>query len=116
MDHYSCSLCVHVRSFNNNYITTYQILPKLANVHCAAPGILSDYFSYLSYRLHQVSSWVVYAGIVTLNAATLAQYMGYTVEKIIYNKNYNHRSHDSDIALMKLRNPLNFSGDSTSHE
>ncbi|XP_053095453.1 transmembrane protease serine 5 isoform X6 [Pangasianodon hypophthalmus] len=59
--------------------------------------------------LHQVSSWVVYAGIVTRNAAKLAQYMGYTVEKIIYNKNYNHRSHDSDIALMKLRNPLNFS-------
>ncbi|XP_060744879.1 transmembrane protease serine 5 [Tachysurus vachellii] len=62
-----------------------------------------------TYRLHQVSSWVVYAGIVTRNAAKLAQYMGYTVEKIIYNKNYNHRSHDSDIALVKLRNPLNFS-------
>uniref|UniRef100_W5KRA8 Transmembrane serine protease 5 n=1 Tax=Astyanax mexicanus TaxID=7994 RepID=W5KRA8_ASTMX len=62
-----------------------------------------------SYRLPQVSSWVVYAGIVTRNTAKLAQYTGYAVEKIIYNKNYNHRSHDNDIALMKLRTPLNFS-------
>lgn len=73
-------------------------------------------FLILHHRLHQISSWVVYAGIVTRNAAKLAQYMGYSVEKIIYNKNYNHRSHDSDIALMKLRNPLNFSGGGRSHE
>uniref|UniRef100_A0A3Q2G3F2 Transmembrane serine protease 5 n=1 Tax=Cyprinodon variegatus TaxID=28743 RepID=A0A3Q2G3F2_CYPVA len=62
-----------------------------------------------SYRLPQVSSWVVYAGIVTRSSATIAQNAGYVVEKIIYNKNYNHRSHDSDIALIKLRRPLNFS-------
>uniref|UniRef100_A0A3Q2NTE6 Transmembrane serine protease 5 n=1 Tax=Fundulus heteroclitus TaxID=8078 RepID=A0A3Q2NTE6_FUNHE len=61
------------------------------------------------YRLPQVSSWVVYAGIVTRSAAKIAQQAGYGVEKIIYNKNYNHRSHDSDIALMKLQRPLNFS-------
>lgn len=66
--------------------------------------------SNLSYRLPQVSSWVVYAGIVTRSSSKMAQHMGYAVEKIIYNKNYNHRSHDSDIALMKLRTPLNFSG------
>uniref|UniRef100_A0A3B4UGT1 Transmembrane serine protease 5 n=1 Tax=Seriola dumerili TaxID=41447 RepID=A0A3B4UGT1_SERDU len=61
------------------------------------------------YRLPQVSSWVVYAGIVTRSSTKMAQHTGYAVEKIIYNKNYNHRSHDSDIALMKLRTPLNFS-------
>ena len=59
-----------------------------------------------------MSSWVVYAGIVTRSSAKMAQHTGYAVEKIIYNKNYNHRSHDSDIALMKLRTPLNFSGQS----
>ncbi|RXN03999.1 PIH1 domain-containing 2-like isoform X1 [Labeo rohita] len=64
---------------------------------------------YLSYRLPQVSSWVVYAGIVTSNSAKLAQYQGLAVERIIYNKNYNHRTHDNDIALVKLRAPLNFS-------
>uniref|UniRef100_A0A8C2HYF1 Transmembrane serine protease 5 n=1 Tax=Cyprinus carpio TaxID=7962 RepID=A0A8C2HYF1_CYPCA len=62
-----------------------------------------------NYRLPQVSSWVVYAGIVTSNSAKLAQYQGLAVEKIIYNKNYNHRTHDNDIALVKLRAPLNFS-------
>lgn len=55
---------------------------------------------------------MVYAGIVTRSSAKMAQHTGYAVEKIIYNKNYNHRSHDSDIALMKLRTPLNFSGQS----
>lgn len=61
-----------------------------------------------------MSSWVVYAGIVTRSSAKMAQHTGYAVEKVIYNKNYNHRSHDSDIALMKLRTPLNFSGQSES--
>ncbi|KAJ0021978.1 hypothetical protein NQD34_009468, partial [Periophthalmus magnuspinnatus] len=62
-----------------------------------------------NYRLPQVSNWVVYAGLVTRSSAKMTQRTGYAVEKIIYNKNYNHRSHDSDIALMKLRTPLNFS-------
>ncbi|XP_055008204.1 transmembrane protease serine 5 [Boleophthalmus pectinirostris] len=62
-----------------------------------------------NYRLPQVSNWVVYAGLVTRSSAKMTQHTGYAVEKIIYNKNYNHRSHDSDIALMKLRTPLNFS-------
>ncbi|KAM3875125.1 transmembrane protease serine 5 [Diretmus argenteus] len=62
-----------------------------------------------NYRLPQVSSWVVYAGLVTRSSSKMAQHTGYAVEKIIYNRNYNHRSHDSDIALMKLRTPLNFS-------
>uniref|UniRef100_A0AAZ3QQ40 Transmembrane protease serine 5 n=1 Tax=Oncorhynchus tshawytscha TaxID=74940 RepID=A0AAZ3QQ40_ONCTS len=62
-----------------------------------------------NYRLPQVSSWVVYAGIVTRSSAKMAQYTGYAVEKIIYNKKYNLRSHDNDIALMKLLTPLNFS-------
>uniref|UniRef100_A0A3B4AC44 Uncharacterized protein n=1 Tax=Periophthalmus magnuspinnatus TaxID=409849 RepID=A0A3B4AC44_9GOBI len=55
-----------------------------------------------NYRLPQVSNWVVYAGLVTRSSAKMTQRTGYAVEKIIYNKNYNHRSHDSDIALMKL--------------
>ena len=54
---------------------------------------------------------MVYAGIVTRSSAKMAQYTGYAVEKIIYNKKYNPRSHDNDIALMKLLTPLNFSGD-----
>uniref|UniRef100_A0A671NPC7 Transmembrane serine protease 5 n=1 Tax=Sinocyclocheilus anshuiensis TaxID=1608454 RepID=A0A671NPC7_9TELE len=59
--------------------------------------------------MHVLSGWVVYAGIVTSNSAKLAQYQGLAVERIIYNKNYNHRTHDNDIALVKLRTLLNFS-------
>ncbi|XP_059931376.1 transmembrane protease serine 5 [Gadus macrocephalus] len=62
-----------------------------------------------NYRLPQVSSWMVYAGMVTRTTSKMAQDTGYAVEKIVYSRNYNHRSHDSDIALMKLRTPLNFS-------
>lgn len=61
-----------------------------------------------------MSSWVVYAGILTSNSAKLAQYQSLAVERIIYNKNYNHRTHDNDIALVKLRTPFNFSGDQNS--
>ncbi|MGH0179234.1 UNVERIFIED_CONTAM: hypothetical protein FKN15_001309 [Acipenser sinensis] len=61
-----------------------------------------------SYRLPQVSSWLVYAGIVTRSSGILAEHYGNPVEKMIYNKQYNHRSHDNDIALVKLKSPLTF--------
>uniref|UniRef100_A0A8C4SXH0 Transmembrane serine protease 5 n=1 Tax=Erpetoichthys calabaricus TaxID=27687 RepID=A0A8C4SXH0_ERPCA len=61
-----------------------------------------------NYRLPQVSSWIVYAGIVTQSSVKLEENSGYSVEKIIYNEKYHHRSHDNDIALMKLKLPLNF--------
>uniref|UniRef100_A0A3Q2YJA8 Transmembrane serine protease 5 n=1 Tax=Hippocampus comes TaxID=109280 RepID=A0A3Q2YJA8_HIPCM len=61
------------------------------------------------YRLPQVSSWAVHTGVVTRSLPKTTEPTGHAVEKIVYNKNYNHVSHDSDIALMKLRTPLNFS-------
>ncbi|XP_061829142.1 transmembrane protease serine 5 [Nerophis lumbriciformis] len=61
-----------------------------------------------NYRLPQVSSWAAYTGLVT-HSAKMTEHVRHAVEKIIYNKNYKHVSHDSDIALMKLRTPLNFS-------
>uniref|UniRef100_A0A3Q2XL89 Transmembrane serine protease 5 n=1 Tax=Hippocampus comes TaxID=109280 RepID=A0A3Q2XL89_HIPCM len=62
-----------------------------------------------NYRLPQVSSWAVHTGVVTRSLPKTTEPTGHAVEKIVYNKNYNHVSHDSDIALMKLRTPLNFS-------
>ncbi|XP_037123211.1 transmembrane protease serine 5 isoform X1 [Syngnathus acus] len=62
-----------------------------------------------NYRLPQVSSWAVYTGVVTRSSANMAERTGHAVETIVYNDNYNHVSHDSDVALMKLRTPLNFS-------
>ncbi|XP_076832527.1 transmembrane protease serine 5 isoform X2 [Brachyhypopomus gauderio] len=61
------------------------------------------------HELLHASRLLVYAGTITRNLAKLDERPGYAVEKIIYNKNYNHRSHDNDIALVKLRTPLNFS-------
>ncbi|MEE6484690.1 hypothetical protein FKM82_013977 [Ascaphus truei] len=62
-----------------------------------------------NYRSPQLSSWSIFAGIVshshTVRHATLPS----TVEKIIYHEKYDDRSHDYDIALMKLEKSLNYS-------
>ncbi|XP_078540099.1 transmembrane protease serine 5 [Lissotriton helveticus] len=60
-----------------------------------------------NYRSPQVSSWLVITGLVTQSSARIAE--GTTVEKIFYHQNYNDRTHDYDIAMMKLTIPLNFS-------
>uniref|UniRef100_A0A8C0HDQ4 Transmembrane protease serine 5 n=1 Tax=Chelonoidis abingdonii TaxID=106734 RepID=A0A8C0HDQ4_CHEAB len=60
-----------------------------------------------NYRRPQVSSWLVFAGIIA--HVSVPQQAGAAVEKIIYHPRYDDRSHDYDIALMKLTAPLNFS-------
>lgn len=65
--------------------------------------------SLLSYRQPQVSSWLVFAGMIA--HVSVQQQAGAAVEKIIYHPRYDDRSHDYDIALMKLTAPLNFSGE-----
>uniref|UniRef100_A0A452GQ31 Uncharacterized protein n=1 Tax=Gopherus agassizii TaxID=38772 RepID=A0A452GQ31_9SAUR len=61
----------------------------------------------VSYRRPQVSSWLVFAGIIA--HVSVPQQAGAAVEKIIYHPRYDDRTHDHDIALMKLTTPLNFS-------
>ncbi|CAM5121574.1 unnamed protein product [Natator depressus] len=60
-----------------------------------------------NYRQPQVSSWLVFAGMIA--HVSVQQQAGAAVEKIIYHPRYDDRSHDYDIALMKLTAPLNFS-------
>ncbi|XP_065426727.1 transmembrane protease serine 5 isoform X3 [Chrysemys picta bellii] len=60
-----------------------------------------------NYRWPEVSSWLVFAGIIA--QVSVLQQAGAAVEKIIYHPRYDDRSHDYDIALMKLIAPLNFS-------
>ncbi|XP_050777788.1 transmembrane protease serine 5-like isoform X1 [Gopherus flavomarginatus] len=60
-----------------------------------------------NYRRPQVSSWLVFAGIIA--HVSVPQQAGAAVEKIIYHPRYDDRTHDYDIALMKLTTPLNFS-------
>ncbi|XP_072282341.1 transmembrane protease serine 5 isoform X4 [Pyxicephalus adspersus] len=61
-----------------------------------------------NYRSPQVSSWSVLAGI-TSHPPVRQKASVSAVEKIIYHQKYDDRSHDYDIALMKLEKPLNYS-------
>ncbi|XP_064380278.1 transmembrane protease serine 5 isoform X1 [Dromaius novaehollandiae] len=58
-------------------------------------------------RRRQVSGWLVFAGVIT--HGSVGQEAGVPVEKIIYHSLYDDKSLDYDIALMKLKVPLNFS-------
>ncbi|XP_012368177.1 transmembrane protease serine 5 [Octodon degus] len=60
-----------------------------------------------SFRLSHLSSWRVHAGLVSHSA--VGPHQGAVLEKIIPHPFYNTQSHDYDIALLRLRTPLNFS-------
>ncbi|XP_054651296.1 transmembrane protease serine 13-like [Dunckerocampus dactyliophorus] len=51
--------------------------------------------------------WRVYGGAVSLN--NLSQ--PFLVEKIVLNENYNNRTNDQDVALLKLTAPVDFNAD-----
>ncbi|KAM4827912.1 LOW QUALITY PROTEIN: transmembrane protease serine 5 [Thomomys bottae] len=59
-----------------------------------------------SYRLSYLSSWRVYAGLVSHSVVRPHQAV---VEKIISHPSYSARSHDYDIALLRLQMPLHSS-------
>ncbi|CAB1426204.1 unnamed protein product [Pleuronectes platessa] len=50
-------------------------------------------------------NWKVYAGTVSLNSLPTA----YKVKRILLNQNYNNRTNDLDVALIKLKSPVVFS-------
>ncbi|NXM74532.1 TMPS5 protease, partial [Serilophus lunatus] len=60
-----------------------------------------------SSRRPQASAWLVFAGF--LSHGSIRQEVGLPVQDIISHPLYNDNSLDYDIALMKLRVPLNFS-------
>lgn len=57
------------------------------------------------------NNWRVYSGVVSLNALPAP----YLVERIIINENYNTQTNDQDVALLKLREPVDFDGQSDVH-
>ncbi|NXF09766.1 TMPS5 protease, partial [Smithornis capensis] len=61
----------------------------------------------LSSRRLQASAWLVFAGFISHES--IQQEAGVPVQDIIYHPLYNDNSLDYDIALLKLRVPLNFS-------
>ncbi|XP_012585061.1 PREDICTED: transmembrane protease serine 5 isoform X2 [Condylura cristata] len=60
-----------------------------------------------SFRLARLSSWRVHAGLVSHSA--IRPHQGAMVERIIPHPLYNAQNHDYDVALLRLRTPLNFS-------
>ncbi|XP_015232725.1 PREDICTED: transmembrane protease serine 13-like [Cyprinodon variegatus] len=64
----------------------------LTAAHCFPSGLLAT------------EHWKVYAGIISLNALSSP----YLVQKIILNKNYNQKTNDQDVALLKLTSPVSF--------
>ncbi|XP_058302850.1 transmembrane protease serine 5 isoform X2 [Hylobates moloch] len=60
-----------------------------------------------SFRLAHLSSWRVHAGLVSHRA--VRPYQGAVVERIIPHPLYSAQNHDYDVALLRLRTPLNFS-------
>lgn len=70
--------------------------------------------SVCSFRLSRLSSWRVHAGLVSHSA--VRQQQGAMVEKIFPHPLYNAQNHDYDVALLQLRTPLNFSGETLALE
>nr|XP_025749228.1 transmembrane protease serine 5 [Callorhinus ursinus] len=60
-----------------------------------------------SFRLSRLSSWRVHVGLVRHSA--VRPHQGAVVERIIPHPLYITQNHDYDIALLRLRTPLNFS-------
>ncbi|XP_006890930.1 PREDICTED: transmembrane protease serine 5 [Elephantulus edwardii] len=60
-----------------------------------------------SFRLSRLSSWRVHAGLVSHSA--IRPHQGAVVERIIPHPLYSAQNHDYDVALLRLRTPLNFS-------
>ncbi|XP_018081440.1 transmembrane protease serine 5 isoform X2 [Xenopus laevis] len=61
-----------------------------------------------NYRSFQPSSWTILSGIIN-HASTNPLASTSAVKKIIYHQKYDGRSHDYDVALVKLVKPLNYS-------
>lgn len=62
-----------------------------------------------SFRLSRLSSWRVHAGLVS--HSTVRPHQGAVVERIIPHPLYSAQNHDYDVALLRLRTPLMFSGE-----
>ncbi|XP_014640503.1 PREDICTED: transmembrane protease serine 5, partial [Ceratotherium simum simum] len=60
-----------------------------------------------SFRLFRLSSWRVHAGLVS--HSMVRPHQGSVVERVITHPLYSAQNHDYDVALLRLRTPLNFS-------
>uniref|UniRef100_A0A3Q0R4B9 Transmembrane serine protease 2 n=1 Tax=Amphilophus citrinellus TaxID=61819 RepID=A0A3Q0R4B9_AMPCI len=87
----------------------WQVSLKISDRHICGGSIISPYWILSAAHCFQEYSlpaqWKVYAGNVNLFSMTAVR----TVQKIIKNENYDTKTNDYDIALLKLNVPLTFS-------
>lgn len=53
-------------------------------------------------------NWKVYSGVVSLDKLPEP----YLIDKILLNENYNSKTNDQDVALLRLKSPVLFNGQS----
>ncbi|KAL0626774.1 Transmembrane protease serine 5 [Plecturocebus cupreus] len=91
----------------------WQVIVALGFRHTCGGSVLAPHWVVTaahcmhSFRLSHLSSWQVHAGLVSHSA--VRPYQGAVVERIISHPLYSAQNHDYDIALLRLRTPLNFS-------
>uniref|UniRef100_A0A2R8MCG5 Transmembrane serine protease 5 n=1 Tax=Callithrix jacchus TaxID=9483 RepID=A0A2R8MCG5_CALJA len=91
----------------------WQVIVALGFRHTCGGSVLAPHWVVTaahcmhSFRLSRLSSWRVHAGLVS--HSVVRSHQGAAVERIISHPLYSAQNHDYDIALLRLRTPLNFS-------
>ncbi|EMP31464.1 Transmembrane protease serine 3, partial [Chelonia mydas] len=89
----------------------WQVSLQFQGFHLCGGSIITPWWivtaAHCVYDLYLPSSWSVQAGFVTQPDTSVNPY---SVEKIIYHRNYKPKAMGNDIALMKLAAPLALNG------